>query len=297
MLPEHRLKYLSSRSQAGLTMVEIAIVFLVIAGIMMAILGYDEIVRTARLRKIASEVQSFGIAARTFEQKYEALPGDFADAGAELPGCAVNPDGSANNPNFCRNGNGDGRIGRYCHYSWAECGQTGRAIPSADPNGNDVRLVSEETTQFWKHLYLAGLIQGIVDPRYNPNSSFTDPATRPRWGYSHPESAVWEAGYIISGQGAFIGGSVDVNFFPSPEYVPSSAAAPTDMGNNRTMTVVDAHYIDEKYDNDGPGTGAIWWGPITKNGTGCRHDDGQKQNTWESANTNNRNCVFTWTIF
>ena len=281
----------NERAIAGLTMIEMAIVILVVGVLLAGFIAYKEIVHVTRLRKIATEVQNIGIAARTFEQKYNALPGDFNDADAQLPDCQVNPDGSSNNANFCRNGNGNGRIGRWCHFMWSQgCGQTGSGLPAADPDGNST-VESYEVIQFWKHLYLASLISGVIDPRY-------DPSTPPRWQVSNPESAVWKAGYVISGQGAFIGGAVDVNFFPTPEYVPMVVAPDADMGGSRALNLTDAHYIDSKYDDDGAGSGSIWWGPITQtgspnDGTGCRAN----ANAWETRNSTKSNCVFSWTIF
>ncbi len=275
--------------QGGFTMIEIAIVILVISGLLAGFFSYKEILRTVRLKKVAAEVQSFGVAARTFDQKYDALPGDYLAASDNLPGCEVtgitasNPYGNSSNVNNCRNGNGDGIIGRYCHFMWPSCLQTGNVIPP-DPDGNAVDInVAQETTQFWKHLLLAGMITGIIDPHYQLSAD-------PRWGVSHPESAVWDSGYVVSGQGGFIGGSVDINFVPTPTYDNGAV-------DKRTMSVLDAHYLDQKFDNDGAGSGAIWWNPVTNDGSGCRKGDGGPQNTWENVNTSLRNCTFIWTVY
>ena len=275
----------SLRSSRGFSMVELAIVILIISTLLGAILGAREVVRTVRLKKIGAEVQGFGVAARAFEQKYEALPGDFDAADEVIAGCRVNGDGTPNNPNFCRNGDGNGIIGSNCHFADGGCqrGQTG-----ALSVGNE----KMETSLFWKHLLLSGYITGIVEARANP--------ANPRWRETHPESAVWDSGYVISAQDGFIGGSVVVHFIPFPEYLSSAAQQPSNKGDERSLTLNDAHYIDDKFDNGGPGSGAIWWDPVANDvndPSGCRYNDSGAQNTWETRFPDERNCVFSWTVF
>jgi Tfp pilus assembly protein PilE len=280
------------RSCAGVTMIEIAVVVLVVAGLMAAILSFKEVTRLSILRKVAVEAQSFGTAARAFEQKYEALPGDFADASTMLPDCAVDAGtGNPTNVNFCRNGNGDGHIGRYCHFSWTECFQTGAAIPPADQDGLAIPpAVPLETSMFWKHLYLGRMITVNLVPTANPAA--------PRWKESHPGSAIEGNGYVISGGGGFIGGFVTVNILATPTTNPANVTSPADLGSNKALSVRDAMYLDEKYDNNGPGSGAMWWNPIGSSPeNGCRRNDGNLQNTWERDSLDRKNCVFSWTVY
>lgn len=288
---------------AGLTLVEIAIVILIIAGLLVAILGAREIIRTTRLKKIGAEVQSFGVAARSFEQKYDALPGDFDSASDVIPGC------EPGNTNFCSDGDGDGIIGGYCHFLYtngagqgSDCGQTGSTraphIPAA---------VALETTMFWKHMVLSGFITGIVDAAANP--------ANPRWQETHPESAVWNAGYVVSSQGGFIGGAVNINFVPTPDFIGSPASISAAGNNRRALTVVDGIYMDTKFDSAyvidaqgksgtsetttlGSGSGAIWWNPSGGDPTDCRTNDVRGVNdAWVTRNLDMKNCTFKWSVF
>jgi hypothetical protein len=284
---------------AGVTMVEIALVILIISILLAAVLGYREIIRISYLKKMATESQSFGIAARAFEQKYDFLPGDFPNASDMIAGC------EAGNPNFCQDGDGDNNIGRYCHFGWSECYQTGSTIPGSDPNGGDAipRRVPLETSMFWKHLYLSGMVGSIIIPTADPD--------RPIWGESHPKSAVEGAGYTVSAGTSFLGGYLWVNLLPTPESNPQGFNnAGDELGGTRALSVRDAMWLDNKYDNGGAGSGLMWWYPIGKTpafeengslksgtGNGCRRGDGGVENTWETHEMDRRNCVMNWSVY
>lgn len=290
----HKRLNLSRPADAGLTLVEMALVILIIAGLLASILGAKEIIRTTRLKKIGAEVQSYGVAARTFEQKYDALPGDYDSASDNIAGCEVG------NPNNCVDGDGDGIIGGYCHFlnqnssgQYSDCGQTGSTRAPQIPVA-----VALETTMFWKHLVLGGFITGVVDGAANPNN--------PRWQQTHPESAVWDSGYVVNGQAGFIGGAVNINFIPTPDFIGSPASISAAPNNQRALTVVDGIYLDTKFDNtnvtdayvSGSGSGAIWWYPNGNSPTDCRTNDSRgTSDAWQTANLKMRNCVFKWSVF
>jgi hypothetical protein len=286
MMILHEKSQLHAHSR-GVTLVEIALVVLIIGLLLSGILGYREIIRITYLKKMATEVQSFGIAARTFEQKYDALPGDFADASEVITGC------QPGNPNFCQNGDGDNNIGRYCHFSWNECYQTGSAIPGSDPNGGSPipRRVPMETSMFWKHLYLSGMLGSTIVPTANPDI--------PIWGQSHPKSAIEGAGYTVSSGTSFLGGYVWINLLPRPESNPQGMAnSASESVGERAISIRDAMWLDEKYDNSGPGSGLMWWSPIgDDSGNGCRRSDGGLQNTWETIEIDRRNCIMNWSVY
>jgi Tfp pilus assembly protein PilE len=271
---------------AGVTLVEIALVVLIIGLLIAGVLGYREIIRIHYLKKMATEAQSFGIAARTFEQKYDALPGDFADASEMIAGC------QSGNPYLCQDGDGNGTVGRYCHWAWMECYQTGATIPSTDQDGNSIpRRIPVETSMFWKHLYLSGIITSGIVPTANHET--------PVWGQSHPKAAIEGAGFTVSGGTSFLGGNLWVNLLPTPQSNPQGLArSASDAVGERAVSIRDAQWLDRKYDNDGPGSGLMWWSPMgDDSGNGCRRNDGHLQNTWEPDQIDRRNCIMNWSVY
>ena len=89
-----------ARSTRGFTLVEIAIVLVVLALLVMSVAKGQELFQNARVRNIMSQQNAVEQAVLAFEDRYRAMPGDYAQAGANI-GCG---------PRVCLNGNGDGRV-------------------------------------------------------------------------------------------------------------------------------------------------------------------------------------------
>jgi prepilin-type N-terminal cleavage/methylation domain-containing protein len=119
----------------GFTLVELAIVLVIIGLIMGGILKGQELIAGAHLKSTMTEIDAIRAAAATFQDKYGALPGDYAQGQAQLgtphgirwvsPRCS-------GDDQLC---DGDGII---------------------EGNGR-----TNETLLFWQHLGLANLISGI----------------------------------------------------------------------------------------------------------------------------------------
>jgi prepilin-type N-terminal cleavage/methylation domain-containing protein len=115
---------------SAFTLVELSIVLVIIGVIVGAIMTADFMAEQAKIVAVASEVQGFRSAIRTFQLQYNALPGDMTNAGTIWPSCDAVP---AN----C-NGNGDGLISS--------------GVPNNTTNDEGVRA--------WQHLSLAGMLAG-----------------------------------------------------------------------------------------------------------------------------------------
>lgn len=118
-----------STSRQGFTLVEIAIVLVIIGLLLGGILKGQELINNAKVRAIADRQNSLKVAWFSFIDRYQALPGDYIDASTYIKGAGK--------------GNGDGRIAveesvlSLQHMSvagylrCAQCTATGTALPSA----------------------------------------------------------------------------------------------------------------------------------------------------------------------
>jgi len=116
------------RRQSGFTLIEIAIVLVIIGLLLGGILKGQELITQGRIRNVANDFQSVAAAINLYQDRYRALPGD--DAGAEVRWGATTTS----------NGNGNGII---------------------EGNYNST-TATEESRLFWQHLRLAGLVGGAA---------------------------------------------------------------------------------------------------------------------------------------
>lgn len=68
------------QKQAGFTLVELSIVLVIVALIVGGVLYGRDLIRTAEMQSIISEMQSFKTAINNFENQYLGLPGDIYNA-------------------------------------------------------------------------------------------------------------------------------------------------------------------------------------------------------------------------
>lgn len=124
----------AKRTQGGFTLVELAIVMIIIGLLIGGVLKGQELINNAQVTSTVSQVKSIEAATSTFRDVYSALPGDMTAPGTRLPNncAAAAPCNVA--------GNGDGRLSN---------------IPGATP-------VGAEGEGFFVHLSAADLLTGIV---------------------------------------------------------------------------------------------------------------------------------------
>ena len=123
-----------AKHQSGFTLIEIAIVLVIIGLLLGGILKGQELITQGRIRNVGNDFQSVTAAINLYQDRYRALPGDDLSAVTRWTTSAI--------------GNGDGTIG------------TGTA---ATPAYNST-AVGDESRLFWQHLRLAGLIGGPTTP-------------------------------------------------------------------------------------------------------------------------------------
>ena len=124
------------RKQSGFTLIEIAIVLVIIGLLLGGVLKGQELINTARVRALNNNVDGITAAWFSFQDRYRAFPGDYTQASVNLPG----------NPT---DGDGNGLVG--------------------DAAGADS---PSERAMIWMHLESAGYITGGYD---NPLATVANP--------------------------------------------------------------------------------------------------------------------------
>jgi prepilin-type N-terminal cleavage/methylation domain-containing protein len=123
-------------SQSGFTLVELAIVMIIIGLLIGGILKGQELVSNARVTSTVSQIKGLDGAISTFRDKYAVLPGDMLNPGARLPSCTAAPCTQAGDQN--------GRI-------------------DTPPLGTFPNPTQEGSVAF-THMSRANLIEGLSDP-------------------------------------------------------------------------------------------------------------------------------------
>lgn len=140
--------------QSGFTLVEIAIVLVIIGLLLGGVLKGQELINSAKVKNFATDFRNIPLFIYGYQDKYKALPGDHATAATVVTGAtnATTPTtsgGVACASSICR-GNGviDG--------TW------------------NSSTTTDETYLFWQHARLAGLAAGptsTADANYIPKNA------------------------------------------------------------------------------------------------------------------------------
>lgn len=131
----------SRKGQSGFTLVEIAIVLVIIGLLIGGVLKGREMITNAKIKRIENDFAGVSAAIYAYQDRYGVLPGDDPAASTRFSGTWRAAD----------NGNGNGNISG----GW-----------NTTNNGNESRKI-------WKHLRGSGLIAGPVD---NSDASYQQPS-------------------------------------------------------------------------------------------------------------------------
>ena len=146
---------MASPKQHGFTLVEIAIVLVIIGLLLGGILKGQELITSARVRNLITQIDGVKTAFYGFQDRYRALPGDFSQADTQIPGETAG--------NTAVDGNGNAIV-------------EGPNTPATAVNG---AVNSKEATLVWDHLSHSGFINGTYSYASTISSSTTP--TNP-WG-------------------------------------------------------------------------------------------------------------------
>jgi prepilin-type N-terminal cleavage/methylation domain-containing protein len=124
------------KKQSGFTLIELAIVLVIIGLLLGGVLKGQELINSAKVKNMATDFRNAQVQIYSYQDKFRALPGDDR--------AATNHVGASNN------GNGDGVISG----SW--------------------NATTGETFDYWQHVRLAGLATGptiTTDATYLPTNA------------------------------------------------------------------------------------------------------------------------------
>ena len=165
------------KNQRGFTLVEIAIVLVIIGLILGGVLKGQEMISNAKVRNIVEQTTAIQTAVFAFQDRFRSLPGDYAQAATNIAGVTGGANGG--------NGNGNGRV---------------------DAN-NDRGL-------FWLHLAAAGYLAGSFDGQAVANNLNCADTTCPRNAFGGSMMFSWGSGATGSAVNAHelrFGRSIPVN--------------------------------------------------------------------------------------
>jgi prepilin-type N-terminal cleavage/methylation domain-containing protein len=134
------------RNQSGFTLIEIAIVLVIIGLLLGGVLKGQELINSARVKNLATDFRNIPVYIYGYQDKFRALPGDDNQVVAHLgltSGATL-----ATTPTTCNNGTAGTGAGGSC---------TGNGLIDGLWNSTNI---GDETQLFWQHVRLAGLAPG-----------------------------------------------------------------------------------------------------------------------------------------
>ncbi len=210
------------KGQQGFTLVELAIVMIIIGLLITGILKGQEMIANAQVTSTISASKGLDAAASTFRDTYNAVAGDFNGAATRLSntGC---------NGGVCTNGNGNSQI--------------------AEAPGVAAAAYGAENVQFFNHLRAADLISGF------------DGTNALGYGNALPTAPVgggFTVGYSPAGAATgLVAGAV----LRSGHYIVINGQANANVGAATGVLVpTQAARIDRKMDDGVPITGSVQLG-------------------------------------
>lgn len=253
----------------GFTLVELAIVLVIVGLLAGGILVGQSLVKSAEIRSFITQINKYSTATITFRDQYQSLPGDLGNA-AQIWGAA---DGSTGSTAACATALG-----------------TGTQTCNGDSSGklNNVTS-SKEKMRFWQHLSLAGLIDGKFSGVDGPLGSDDVIAgvNVPVAEYGGPIAVIsaWSTGTITSSTWWFPG-----------EYGTATLLLGGDTnggnwnGDSPILFPEDAWNIDTKMDDGKPGTGKVST-MLASRRSNCATSDDTATAVYAVAYQSGRTCV------
>lgn len=214
------------RHNSGFTLVEMAVVVIIIGLIVGGIMGGRVLLKNSELRGVIAEAEMYSGAVKLFKDKYLSLPGDMPNA--------TNIWGAA-------------------HATPATCITTvGVGTQTCNGDGNGAINATNEVYRAWQQLRNAGLIEGDFNGVQGPGG-----AADHLPGVNCPDSKLKGGGFSIWYQGATTAAAT--NFFPYyyNNIIMFGSKAAASYTHSPILSTEDAFSIDSKMDDGRPANGNV----------------------------------------
>lgn len=217
---------IGKHSEQGFTLVELAIVMIIIGILIGGVLKGQELINNARVQATVAQVKGIDGALSTFRDMYRGLPGDITRVSTRIPNCT----GACN-----RDGSGDNRIGD---------------AAGANSLGGALGDLNNENGAAWAQLIAADVLTGVTV------ASASNVAVE--IGVTIPEAEMGggiEIGYTLAGN---LPAMTDNSVVRRGHYLlldESGDQATT--ATTGSMTPNQAERIDVKLDDGRPNTGSV----------------------------------------
>jgi prepilin-type N-terminal cleavage/methylation domain-containing protein len=227
----------------GFTLIELSIVLVIIGLLAGGVLVGRDLIKSAQLRSVISDIDKFNAAANAFKLKYDCIPGDCINATSifgQFASCGAWNGIDDFGSNTTCNGNGDGKV---------------LQLVPGDPSAfNWWRY--DESMLFWHHLMRADLINGKYTGMWSGNG--IEPG-------DVPVSKLDGGCYSINTSGFSTGTQQSPYqmrgmFFAIGNYITyDGTGSPTGdcVAGLYSLPAVSAYYLDNKIDDGKPFTGTV----------------------------------------
>jgi len=140
------------KNQSGFTLIEIAIVLVIIGLLLGGVLKGQELINSAKVKNLATDFRNIPVFIYGYQDKYRALPGDQTQASLDAQFPPAN-------------------TGTVCTPAADDLCRTANGVIEGKWNATDIK---SESYLFWQHVRLAGLAPGptnTADANYQPTNA------------------------------------------------------------------------------------------------------------------------------
>jgi prepilin-type N-terminal cleavage/methylation domain-containing protein len=252
------LKYAQSRKtnskskiiKAGFTLVELAIVLVIIGLVVGGVLVGQDLIKTSEIRAQVSQITKYNSAVHTFQTKYNGIPGDLLSTEASAFGLFASTSGPT-----VGYGDGNGSI--------------------TSDNVSGTPYCRGEPIIFWRHLSDAKLIDGSYSTTTgvaagNINSAgwvAVIPTTVDMINAHLPKAKIGNGASIMVGayNNGIVGAAGSPNYYVIAGINAMSSTAGYFTGSTNPLTAQESYNIDNKIDDGKPLTGSVTAGGSAAN--------------------------------
>ena len=153
------------RNQSGFTLIEIAIVLVIIGLLLGGVMKGQELINSAKVKNLATDFKNIPVYIYGYQDKFRSLPGDDSSAASHVSGASA-CSGAAT---LCTPSNG------IINGTW------------------DTATTTAESQLFWQHVRMAGLAAGATSGDMLPTNSVGGVIGITNGGVDNPDAVVYVA--------------------------------------------------------------------------------------------------------